>query len=197
MARGRALLHWHQTHGFCSASGEPTVKNQAGSQRVCQGSGHTYYPQMAPVLIVLVSDGSRCLLGRQAAFPRDMYSALAGFCDMGETMEETLRREVAEEVGLEVETFQFASTQHWPYPQSSFMLACHATVNPQRCQVSVDKVELEDARWFTLEEIQEALRRASAPQAPGGGPPVFWLPPSFTIAHQLVQEWVRQQTAGV
>uniref|UniRef100_A0A4W4GJW6 Zinc ribbon NADH pyrophosphatase domain-containing protein n=2 Tax=Electrophorus TaxID=8004 RepID=A0A4W4GJW6_ELEEL len=84
-AKGQALLRWHQTHGFCSATGQPTVRNQSGSQRVCPNSGVTYYPQMAPVVIVLVSDGSRCLLARQRSFPTGMYSALAGFCDLGES----------------------------------------------------------------------------------------------------------------
>lgn len=82
VARGQALLRWHQGNGFCSASGQPTTRNQAGSQRVCHSNGHVYYPKMSPVIITLVTDGKRCLLARQASFPRGMYSALAGFCDM-------------------------------------------------------------------------------------------------------------------
>ncbi|XP_031423841.1 nucleoside diphosphate-linked moiety X motif 13 [Clupea harengus] len=193
VARGQALLRWHQTHGFCSASGHPSFRNQSGSQRVCHSSGHTYYPKMSPVVIALVSDGSRCLLGRQATFPRGMYSALAGFCDMGETIEETLRREIAEEVGLELESLRVAGSQHWPFPQSSFMVACHATVAPSNTQVSVDLEELEDARWFTLQEVQEALRLKKPPRNPEGETPTLWLPPRYAIAHQLVREWVQQQ----
>ncbi|KAM9700130.1 NAD(P)H pyrophosphatase NUDT13, mitochondrial isoform 6-T6 [Menidia menidia] len=97
VAKAQALLRWHQTHRFCSSSGQPTQKNQAGSQRTSGATVH-YPQQMAPVVIVLVSDGTRCLLGRQASFPPGLYSALAGFCDMGETLEEALRREVAEEL---------------------------------------------------------------------------------------------------
>ncbi|MBN3311303.1 NUD13 protein, partial [Amia calva] len=78
---GQAQLRWHQTHGYCSAIGQPTERNQTGSQRTCQASGATYYPQMAPVVITLVSDGACCLLARQASFPLGMYSTLAGFCD--------------------------------------------------------------------------------------------------------------------
>uniref|UniRef100_A0A3Q3M4H0 Nudix (nucleoside diphosphate linked moiety X)-type motif 13 n=1 Tax=Mastacembelus armatus TaxID=205130 RepID=A0A3Q3M4H0_9TELE len=85
VAKGQALLRWHQTNRFCSSTGQPTRRNQAGSQRVCSSNGIVYYPKMSPVVIVLVSDGKCCLLGRQASFPRGMYSALAGFCDMGQT----------------------------------------------------------------------------------------------------------------
>ncbi|XP_059387908.1 nucleoside diphosphate-linked moiety X motif 13 isoform X2 [Carassius carassius] len=190
-AKGQALLRWHQTNSFCSATGQPTVRNQSGSYRVCHSSGITYYPKMAPVVIVLVSDGSRCLLARQAMFPKGMYSALSGFCDMGESVEEALLREVAEEVGLEVEDLQYSGSQHWPFPQSSFMLACHATVNPDKTQVNIDKAELEDARWFTYEEITEALQ--NLPRDPRREPPVFWVPPSYAIANQLIQEWANHQ----
>ncbi|XP_031655282.1 NAD(P)H pyrophosphatase NUDT13, mitochondrial isoform X2 [Oncorhynchus kisutch] len=160
VARGQALLRWHQTNGFCSSTGQPTQRNQSGSQRLCHSSGITYYPKMSPVVIVLVSDGKRCLLGRQSTFPRGMYSALAGFCDIGETMEEALCREIAEEVGLEV---------------------------------SVDKVELEDARWFSLEEVQEALTIKAPPRNNKGEPTVFWVPPNYAIANRLIQEWANQQ----
>ncbi|XP_051530507.1 nucleoside diphosphate-linked moiety X motif 13 isoform X1 [Myxocyprinus asiaticus] len=193
VAKGQAVLRWHQTNGFCSATGQPTIRNQSGSLRICQSSGITYYPKMAPVVIVLVSDGSRCLLGRQSMFPAGMYSALAGFCDMGESVEEALHREVAEEVGLEVETLRYSGSQHWPFPQSSFMIACHATVNPDKTQVSIDKAELEDACWFTVEEVTEALQMKKPPRNPKGEPPVFWVPPSYAIANQLIQEWANQQ----
>ncbi|XP_076843979.1 NAD(P)H pyrophosphatase NUDT13, mitochondrial [Brachyhypopomus gauderio] len=195
VAKGQALLRWHQTHGFCSATGQPTVRNQSGSQRVCPGSGITYYPQMAPVVIVLVSDGSRCLLVRQSSFPPGMYSALAGFCDIGETLEEALQRELAEEVGLEAETLRYSASQHWPLPQSSFMVACHATVSPHKTRVSLDKVELEDARWCTAEEIRAALTITKPPRNPKAQPPGFWVPPAYAIANQLIREWADDQLA--
>ncbi|XP_063046600.1 nucleoside diphosphate-linked moiety X motif 13 [Engraulis encrasicolus] len=193
VSRGQALLRWHQTHGYCSASGHPTFRNQSGSQRICHTSGQTYYPKMSPVVIALISDGSRCLLGRQATFPRGMYSALAGFCDMGETIDETLRREIAEEVGLELASLRVSGSQHWPFPQSSFMVACHALVAPGNTQVNVDHEELEDARWFSLGEVQEALSLKKPPRNPPGQTPTFWLPPPYAIAHQLVKEWVQEQ----
>ncbi|KAM4624638.1 NAD(P)H pyrophosphatase NUDT13, mitochondrial isoform 1-T2 [Polymixia lowei] len=195
VARGQALLRWHQGNGFCSATGQPTHRNQAGSQRVCHNNGIVYYPKMAPVVITLVSDGKRCLLGRQSSFPRGMYSALAGFCDMGETLEETLRREIAEEVGLEVETIRYSGSQHWPFPQSSFMVACHATVSPDKTEVNVDHAELEDARWFTLEEVTAALKIKIPPRNPRGETPTVWVPPKYAIANHLIREWVENQQA--
>ncbi|CAL8302506.1 unnamed protein product [Lota lota] len=193
VARGQALLRWHQANGFCSASGKPTTRNQAGSQRVCHSNGLLYYPKMSPVIITLVSDGKRCLLARQASFPRGMYSALAGFCDMGETLEETLRREVAEEVGLEVASIRYSGSQHWPFPQSSFMVACHATVSPGNTQVDMDHAELEEARWFTLEEIRAALKVQTPPRNPRDQPPTIWVPPAYAIAHRLIREWADDQ----
>ncbi|XP_051795009.1 NAD(P)H pyrophosphatase NUDT13, mitochondrial [Acanthochromis polyacanthus] len=194
VAKGQALLRWHQTNGFCSATGQPTQRNQAGSQRFCSSSSTTYYPQMSPVMIVLVSDGTRCLLGRQASFPRGLYSALAGFCNMGETLEETLRREVAEEVGLEVQNISYSSSQHWPFPHSSFMVACHASVSPAHCQVDVDHSELEDARWFSLDEITCALQVKAPPRR--GDPPAIWLPPPHAVANRLIREWADRQRHG-
>lgn len=191
VAKGQALLRWHQTSGFCSATGRPTRRNQAGSQRRCSDSGIVYYPKMSPVVIVLVSDGNRCLLGRQSSFPAGLYSALAGFCDMGETLEETLSREVAEEVGLEVLSISYSSSQHWPFPHSSFMLACHATVSPAHTQLNVDRSELEDARWFSLEEIDAALQVKAPPRR--GEPCVRWLPPKHAVANRLITEWAERR----
>ncbi|KAM9336986.1 NAD(P)H pyrophosphatase NUDT13, mitochondrial [Symphorus nematophorus] len=191
VAKAQALLRWHQTSGFCSATGHPTLRNQAGSQRVCSSSGIIYYPKMSPVVIVLVSDGKRCLLGRQSSFPPGLYSALAGFCDMGETLEDTLRREVAEEVGLDVLSVSYSSSQHWPFPHSSFMLACHASVSPAHTQLNVDHGELEDARWFDLEEVDSALQVTTPPRR--GDVPVLWLPPKHAVAHRLITEWTERR----
>ncbi|XP_057681311.1 nucleoside diphosphate-linked moiety X motif 13 isoform X2 [Corythoichthys intestinalis] len=184
VAKGRALLSWHRSNKFCGASGRPTCRNRAGSQRAC--GDNVTYPAMAPAIIVLVSDGHRCLLARQPSFPPGMYSALAGFCDMGESLEEALRREVAEEVGLHVDGVRYASSQHWPHPRSTFLLGCHAHVSPARTQLLVDRAELEDARWFASEEIEAALRAKASPAAP-------WLPPKQSVARRLVAEWAERR----
>eukprot|EP00066_Takifugu_rubripes_P029687 XP_011618953.1 PREDICTED: nucleoside diphosphate-linked moiety X motif 13 [Takifugu rubripes] len=191
LAKAQALLRWHLTTGFCSATGRPTCPNQAGSQRVGGGGGTIYYPQMSPVVIVLVSDGKRCLLGRQPSFPPGMYSALAGFCELGESLEETVSREVAEEVGLEVHNISYSSSQHWPFPRSSLMLGCHALVSPAHSQVNVDHTELEDARWFTFHEITSALQ-VKGLWSRGHAPPL-WLPPKHAIANRLITEWAELQ----
>ncbi|XP_044878510.1 NAD(P)H pyrophosphatase NUDT13, mitochondrial isoform X2 [Mauremys mutica] len=196
LSSAQALLRWHDTHQYCSKTGQPTQKNLAGSKRVCHTNGIIYYPQMSPVVITLVSDGSRCLLARQASFPKGMYSALAGFCDVGETLEETVRREVAEEVGLEVESLWYSASQHWPFPNSSLMIACHAMVQPQQTQISVNKLELEAASWFNLEEIMEALGREPKPLKQEDGSFSLCLPPKWAIAHQLIQEWVKLQASS-
>ncbi|XP_010768424.1 NAD(P)H pyrophosphatase NUDT13, mitochondrial [Notothenia coriiceps] len=106
----------------------------------------------------------------------------------GETLEETLSREVAEEVGLEVQSFSFSSSQHWPFPQSSFMMACHASVSPAHSQLCVDHSELEDARWFSQQEVLSALQ---TPPHRGGAPPTPWLPPKHAVAHRLITEWIQ------
>lgn len=191
LARAQSLLRWHDSHQYCSKSGTPTQKNVSGSKRVCHSNGIIYYPQMSPVVITLVSSRNRCLLAHQESFPAGMYTALAGFCEVGETLEETVRREVAEEVGLVVDTIRYSGSQHWPFPSSSLMLACQATVKDD--ELDINRAEIEDARWFTLEEVMEALQVKMMPsKLPDGTLPV-WVPPKFAIAHQLIQEWVQEQ----
>ncbi|XP_056386419.1 NAD(P)H pyrophosphatase NUDT13, mitochondrial [Hyla sarda] len=193
ICKAQSLLRWHDCHQYCSKSGEPTQKNVSGSKRVCHSNGIIYYPQISPVVITLLSSGNRCLLAHQEHFPAGMYTALAGFCEIGEMLEETVRREVAEEVGLVVDTIRYSGSQHWPFPTSSLMLACQATVKDDKLEIN--RAEIEDARWFTLEEVIEALQVKMMPsKLPDGTLPV-WLPPKFAIAHQLIQEWVQEQKA--
>ncbi|XP_075390405.1 NAD(P)H pyrophosphatase NUDT13, mitochondrial isoform X2 [Tenrec ecaudatus] len=192
LSTAQALLRWHDAHQFCSRSGQPTKKNVAGSKRVCPSSQIIYYPQMAPVVITLVSDGTRCLLVRQNSFPKGMYSALAGFCDIGETLEEAVRREVAEEVGLEVERLQYSASQHWPFPSSSIMIACHATVKPEQTEIQLNLRELEAAAWFSHDEVAMALRRKGPYSQQQEGAFPFYLPPKIAIAHQLIKEWLEK-----
>ncbi|XP_073935253.1 NAD(P)H pyrophosphatase NUDT13, mitochondrial isoform X2 [Castor canadensis] len=192
----QALLRWHANHQFCSRSGQPTKKNMAGSKRVCPSSKIIYYPQMAPVVITLVSDGVRCLLARQSSFPKGLYSALAGFCDIGESVEEAVRREVAEEVGLEVERLEYSASQHWPFPNSSLMIACHATVKPGQTEIQVNLRELEAAAWFSHDEVATALRRKGPYIQQENETLPFSLPPRLAIAHQLIKEWMERHACS-
>ncbi|XP_015721795.1 nucleoside diphosphate-linked moiety X motif 13 isoform X3 [Coturnix japonica] len=195
LASAQALLRWHDSHQYCSKTGQPTQKNIAGSKRVCHASGITYYPQASPVVIILVSDGSRCLLARQPSFPEGMFTALSGFCDLGEAVEEAARREVAEEVGLEVESLRYSASQHWPFPSSCLMIACHALVRGQQLKISMNSLELEEARWFSLEEIVDGLKRGPKSAKQDNGSFLPWFPPKQAVAHQLINEWVKQQTS--
>ncbi|NXY49623.1 NUD13 protein, partial [Ceuthmochares aereus] len=195
LASAQSLLQWHESHQYCSKTGQPTQKNVAGSKRVCHTSGITYYPQMSPVVISLVSDGSRCLLARQPSFPQGMFTALSGFCDLGENVEETVRREVAEEVGLEVKSLRYSASQHWPFPSSCLMIAYHVLVGAQHAEISMNTLELEEARWFGLEEIVEGLKRDAGSSKQDDGSFLPWFPPKQAIAHQLICEWVKQQTS--
>ncbi|XP_069428158.1 NAD(P)H pyrophosphatase NUDT13, mitochondrial isoform X3 [Ovis canadensis] len=198
LSTAQALLRWHDTHQFCSRSGQPTKKNVSGSKRVCPSNNIIYYPQVAPVVITLVSDGTRCLLVRQSSFPKGMYSALAGFCDIviGESLEETVRREIAEEVGLEVDRLHYSASQHWPFPNSTLMIACHATVKPGQTELQVNLKELEAAAWFSRDEVATVLRRNNLSNQQQSGAVPFWLPPKLAIAHQLIKEWVEKPTCS-
>ncbi|XP_060710247.1 nucleoside diphosphate-linked moiety X motif 13 [Hemiscyllium ocellatum] len=196
LSKAQGLLRWHSTHLYCSRTGRQTHKNVSGSKRICSSEEITYYPQVSPVIIVLVSDGAHCLLARQKLFPPGMYSALAGFCDIGETVEDSVQREVAEEVGLNVSSLEYSASQHWPFPNSSLMIACHAMVQPGQNEIDLNHSELEDARWFDAKKLTEALKRKRMPTKKEMGDVPFWIPPPWAVAHQLIKEWTESQQAS-
>jgi NAD+ diphosphatase len=177
-AQARSLVDWHLRHRFCAACGEPTRSVQGGAHRVCPDCQAEHFPRTDPVAIAIVVRGSRCLLGRQRVWPAGMYSALAGFVEVGETLEEALRREVREEAGVVVGEVRYWRSQPWPFP-SSLMLGCIADAESDA--IEIDRAEIEDARWFTREAIADAL-------AGGTGEPK--LPPPMSIAHRLLRAWL-------
>jgi NAD+ diphosphatase len=177
-AQGRQMLDWHARHRFCAACGRATSVKDAGYMRECDECDAQHFPRTDPVVIMLVESGERCLLGRQAGWPVPMYSALAGFVEAGESLEEAVRREVKEESGIAVSDVRYFASQPWPFP-ASLMIGCLARATTS--EVTVDKSELEDARWFTRAEILAALR------APGTG--VVMVPPPLAIAHHLIRAW--------
>ncbi len=181
VAHARSLMDWHQNHRFCARCGQPTALAQGGNVRVCDDCDLEHFPRTNPVAIMLVSSGDRCLLGRQRGWPPGMYSALAGFIEPGETIEEAVRREVLEESGIRVGAVRYHASQPWPFP-SSLMIGCLADAESE--DIVVDAKELEDARWFDRDRIARALSGK-------GGSEGFFVPPPMAIAHQLIRAWAQ------
>jgi NAD+ diphosphatase len=177
-AQARQIVDWHARHGFCPNCGEKTRPKDGGWSRICTACSSEHFPRTDPVVIMLVIDGDRCLLGRQPGWPKPMVSALAGFVEAGETLEEAVRREVREEAGVQVGAIRYVASQPWPFP-ASLMIGCEAEAVSRRIQI--DTNELESADWFTRDEVKAAL---VAPTQRLG------VPPPIAIAHHLIQNWV-------
>lgn len=178
-AQARSLLHWHGSHRFCSRCGTPSRLAQAGYRRDCPGCGAEHFPRTDPVVIMLTVDADRALLGRQARFPPGMYSALAGFVEPGETIEEAVRRETREEAGIEVGRVRYHASQPWPFP-TTLMIGCHAEA--ETTTIVRDEVELEDCRWFDRDELT-AMRQRRHPDG-------LSLPMPIAIARHLITAWL-------
>lgn len=182
----RSLVDWHSRHRFCARCGRPTQPAKGGWQRNCTGCGAEHYPRVDPVAIMIVEQDDRLLLGRQPRFAPRLWSALAGFVEPGEAIEEAVAREVFEEAGVRVRDVTYVTSQPWPFP-SSLMIGCHALADDP--SIRIDPAELEDARWFTRAEIEAAL-------AGGAGEAAIMLPPAQAIAHQLVRWWIGRARDG-
>lgn len=180
LAQARSLLAWHAAHRFCPACGAPTRPARGGAQRDCPSCEAHHYPRNDPVVIMLVTRGDSCLLGRQHRFVTDFWSCLAGFVEPGETLEAAVRREVHEEAGVTVGAVRYVGSQPWPFP-ASLMLGCHAEATST--DVRIDARELADARWFPRDEVAAMLANCAAEQGPR-------LPRSYAIAHHLVRHWL-------
>jgi NAD+ diphosphatase len=174
----KALFDWHRSHRFCGSCGHLTIAEQAGWRRACPQCQTQHFPRTDPVVIMLPIHGDVCLLGRQSRHPKGMFSALAGFVEPGESLEAAVRREVAEESGLEAEKVTFFSDQPWPFPYN-LMLGFFARVSHR--EFVLDGHELEAARWVTRAEAQRALAMDA-----GLG---FFIPPPLAIAHHLIRAW--------
>jgi len=180
VAQARSLVDWHATHPFCARCGSPTRLAQGGAMRTCEKCRAEHFPRVNPVVIMLVTSGDRCLLGRQAAWPRGMFSTLAGFVETGETIEEAVRREVREESGIQVGRVTYHSSQPWPFP-SSLMIGCLAEALSD--EIVIDPNEIEDARWFDRETVLRACRgEINASE--------LFLPPVMAIGRRLCDVWV-------
>lgn len=179
MAYARALIWWQQRHRFCGVCGSPAAAVRAGHVMCCTNPdcATEFFPRIDPAIIVLVSDGDRALLGRQAVWPAGRYSTIAGFVEPGESLEDAVAREVLEETGVRVSASDYHSSQPWPFP-SSLMLGFMAEAEPGSVARASD--ELEDARWFSREEI-------------AAGEVI--LPPPTSISHRLIEAWFDAQSA--
>lgn len=180
LARARSIIDWHKRHGFCAQCGAKTFVGRGGYLRQCRaaGCGAQHFPRVDPVVIMLITRGDMCLLGRQSRFPPGMYSALAGFMEPGETIEEAVRRESFEEAGIGVGAVHYVASQPWPFP-SNIMIGCIAEALNEN--IILDEMELEAACWVSKEDIKRALK--------GDRNPDFFLPPPLAIAHQLLRYW--------
>lgn len=176
-AQARSLIDWHGKHCFCGVCGSPTEVAKAGHSRLCSACSHEHFPRTDPVVIMLAVTDTHALVGRQPMFPKGFMSALAGFVEHGESLEEAVRRELKEEAGIETDRVAYVASQPWPFPYS---LMIGAFAEATTTEISLDQDELEEAAWYTRTEVAAALS--------GGGP--FATPPPFAIAHTLLRTWV-------
>ncbi len=181
LAQGKSMIDWHQRHGFCAVCGAGTSFADGGYRRVCPSCNAEHFPRTDPVVISLVVADDECLMGRGPQWPKGMFSALAGFLEPGESIEEAVKREIAEETTIKVGNVSYIHSQPWPFP-SSLMIGCIAEAETKG--VKVDGVEIAEARWFKRDDIRDALN--------GKGDGSFHIPPPLAIAHQLLRAWVFQ-----
>jgi len=174
VAHARALVLWHTSQVFCGVCGSSARPGAAGNSRICMNSDcrREIFPRVDPAIIVLVSNGNSCLLGRQASWPEGRYSTVAGFVEPGESLEDAVRREVYEETSIRVGAVSYHSSQPWPFP-SSLMLGFMAEATSS--DITLNDGELEDAQWFTRKELRSGFPK---------------LPFQISIARRLVDDWL-------
>ena len=178
-AAALSLANWHRRHGHCSVCGNATQPNRGGWSRICRNCGAEHYPRCDPVVIMLAEHDGRLLLGRQPQYPEGRYSALAGFVEPGESIEFAVARELKEEAGIDVGNVRYLCSQPWPFP-SSLMIGAHAVALDNA--LTIDRNELDDARWFNRDEVVAALA--------GDEFASFQPPPKWAIARTLLDRWV-------
>jgi NAD+ diphosphatase len=183
----RSMVDWHARHRFCARCGSATALAKGGWQRTCgnEACKAEHFPRVDPVTIMLVEHDGKILLGRQPRFPAGNFSALAGFVEPGESIEEAVAREVFEEAGVRVRDVSYVASQPWPFP-SSLMIGCHAFTDDPA--ITLDETELDDARWFTRDEVEDAMR-AIANREQGKA---FGAPPRTAVAHHLLKWWLAE-----
>lgn len=182
VAQARSILDWHRRHSFCAACGGRTRIEKAGYSRLCEGCGAEHFPRVDPVVIMLAEKDGKVLVGRGPAFPAGFFSALAGFVEPGESLEEAVARELFEEAGIRVSGVRFGASQPWPFPSSLMMGALATSDSFDLC---LDLTEIAEARWVGREEVRAALR----------GEAEWKAPPPLAIAHWLLASWAEADAA--
>lgn len=172
----RGVLYWHRHHRHCGKCGGATTSREAGHVRICDACNKRHFPRSDPAIMALITRGDRVLLARQPKWPPKMYSVLAGFVEPGESVEEAVVREVEEEVGLEVTDLRYVRSQPWPFP-SSLMIGY--TMRSESGDIVLGDDELEEARFFTREQIREAQE--------------LFVPPTFSLAGQLISRFLEEE----
>jgi NAD+ diphosphatase len=175
-AAARSVLDWHARRNWRRNGGAPTALFRAGWGRNCANCRAEHFPRVDPVVIMIAEHDGRALVGRQPGWPKGRYSALAGFLEPGESIEEAVAREIEEESGVRVSGVRYVASQPWPFP-SQLMIACVGVAEDDA--ITLDTHELEDAMWVTRDEVRAALA--------GAGP--FLAPPRYAIAHSLLTHW--------
>ncbi len=180
LAQARSMVHWHQSHGYCAKCGAKSEMRDAGYSRHCVDCSTDHFPRTDPVVIMAVKRGEQFLLGRQAAWPAEMFSALAGFMEPRETIEQAVRREVMEETGIAVGEVSYQMSQPWPFPSSLMIGVVGEAVSEK---ITIDKLELEDARWFSRDDLSLMLKQ----EHPQG----LWAARPYAIAHYILSAAVK------
>ena len=199
LKKAYSVLRWQRKTRFCSSCGAKVERSFSGHQASCPDCKSVFYPSPSPCGIVLVEapDHSRVMLIRQPKYPPGMWSCVAGFVDMGESLEECVRREVAEEAGVEVDPagIEVAMSQHWPFPSGSLMVGCFAQADPWARDPTPCPAEVEDVRWFTPEELRDAFMVVSKDpmlriRGDKSGNRKHFVPPKIALAHHLIRSWL-------
>jgi NAD+ diphosphatase len=181
LGAAKSLFEWHARHGYCANCGAPTAISEGGWKRECGACAAEHFPRVDPVVIMIATFDDKCLLGRQKRWPRGMYSALAGFLEPGESIEEACARELMEEAGVKAVSARYLFAQPWPFP-SSLMMGLIAEA--ESADVEPDGDELDEARWFSRGEIEMMLNRRH---------PDSFVPPPLAIAHHVIKAWAERR----
>lgn len=176
--QAKALIDWHRRHGFCANCGAGTQIQDGGYRRLCPACGAEHFPRTDPVVIMLPVLDDHCLIGRNARFVNGLYSAFAGFVEPGESMEDAVRRELAEEANVQIGAVRYHASQPWPFP-SSLMLGCYA--DALSSDFRIDGTEIVDARWLSKNEARQRLAGTIEDE--------MTMPASIAIAHHLLRDW--------